>query len=166
MAHVGIFGPTLCGKTTLAKTLAAQYAAAGRLSVALLAFPDNWGRHTWTTTDQERFREKVFSVQNCAVFIEEAASTIARDRDFMPFFTRIRHQGHRLHVIGHSGTDLLPGMRNQLTTLFLFRQPPDACEIWARTFCDRRLLTAADLPQYWFLHATMFGDVVRRTLKV
>jgi hypothetical protein len=155
MAHVGIFGATLCGKTTLAKALAARYAVQGRRSICLLAFPDAWGPHCWTTQDPDAFRRKVQTNTGCAVFIEEAASTINRDRSFMGYFTAIRHGGHRLHVLGHSGTDLLPGMRRQLTTLFLFQQGVKAAAAWAEEFPNPLLVQAAELDpdRYEFIHA-------------
>lgn len=158
--HVGIFGPGLSGKTTLAKALCASYYADHKLrSIVLDPNLENWGPGADVHDDANEFWAAVWAARNCMIFVDEAAETIGRNKALTPLFTRIRHRGHKMHVMGHSGTDLLPVMRRQLSTLFLFRQSPKAAEIWTEEYCDERLMQCAKLRQYEFLHAVLWGDV-------
>ena len=164
--HDGTFGPGLSGKTTLAKARAlAYFEKTGRRSIVFDPNGENWGGHCFVTSDRAAFSESVWQSKNCEIWAEEAAVSIDRDRELMPLFTRVRHNGHRLHVIGHSGADLLPGMRQQLTRLFLFRQPASAAEMWAELFTDPRILDCRNLEQFEFLDCQLYQPPVRRRLK-
>lgn len=165
--HDGTFGPTLCGKTTLAKARSREYfRQQGRRSIVFDPHLDDWGPHAWVTRDREAFRACVDASRSCEVWADEAAVTIARERDNMGLFTHSRHAGHRFHVLGHSGTDLLPGMRQQLSRLFLFRQPPSSAGIWAELFADERILECSTLEQFEFLDCELFKPPVRRKLRM
>ncbi len=155
--HVGIFGPGLSGKTTLAKHLSYQlWHRCGVKSLVLDPNLDRWGAQAWVTDDEEKFWPMFWHEQRCAVFIDEAADTVARDRGKASVFTRGRHRGHKVFVLGHSGSALLPEMRVQLHTLYLFRQPESSAEVWAELFADRRILVCAQLNQYEFLHCRLY----------
>lgn len=163
--HDGTFGPTLSGKSFLSKARSGEYyRAAGRRSIVFDPNCDDWGPHAFVTNNREAFEESVWNSRSCEVWAEEAAVTIARDRDLMPLFTRIRHNGHRFHVIGHSGADLLPGMRQQFTRLFLFRQPASAAETWAELFSDPRISECTTLERFEFLDCQLFKEPVKRRL--
>lgn len=165
--HVGIFGPGLSGKTTLAKQLSRQlWQDCAIKSLVLDPLLDRWGPQAWVTDDEAKFWPMFWHESRCAVFIDEAADTIKRDRGKASVFTRSRHRGHRVYIIGHSGAALLPEMRLQLHTLFLFRQPESAAETWAELYADRTLLAAATLKQYEFLYARLYRPVQRCTLKL
>lgn len=168
MKRIGIFGASECGKTTLAKQLSREYwRQEKRPTLALDPQKNNWGCHAWVTTDEEKFWPAVWKKRNCLVIVEEASTTIQRDRELIPLFTRIRHQGHNLLVIGHDGTDLLPTMRQNLNELFLFLQPPRAVEIWANDLPSIRGLEAAgELKQFEFLHGKLFTTARRCRLKI
>jgi len=119
----------------------------------------DWGPQAFVTKDEEKFWDMVWHRETgCALFVEEAAESINRDRDKTSLFTRVRHRGHRLHVSGHSGTNLTPEQRNQLHVLFLFQQTPKASALWRETFMDERMMRAVDLGQYEFLHCVLWGD--------
>lgn len=159
MINAGVFGPKLSGKTTLARAISRQYWATRRIrSFVLDPHLEAWGPQAFVTNDEEKFWDIVWKTKGALIIVEEAAATIRRERDLIPVFTRLRHCNHRLIVVGHSGIDLLPVMRQQLDTLYLFRQPEEAAVIWARTFCDKRLLAATELGQYEFLYAEMFRE--------
>ena len=163
--HDGTFGPGLSGKTTLAQARSlAYFRATGRKSIVFDPNVDAWGPHAYVTNSRGTFLDSVWKSRSCEIWAEEAAVTIARDRDLMELFTRIRHNGHRLHVIGHSGSDLLPGMRQQLTRLFLFRQPRSAAEVWAELFAEEKILAACELAQFDFLDCELYRAPVRRRL--
>jgi hypothetical protein len=167
MTSAGAFGPKLSGKTTFIKSLSRDYWT--RKGIRSLVLDPNgdtdWGSQAWTTQREDQFWSVVWKSRNCLVIVEEAAATISRNRELIPVFTRLRHNEHRLIVVGHNGGDLLPTMRQQFDTLFLFRQPPAAAEIWAETFADRRIMECCTLKKYEILHCKMFEEPKRIILK-
>jgi hypothetical protein len=171
MESAGVFGPKLSGKTTLARELSRQYwVRTGRRSLVLDPNLEDWGKHSWVTDDEGRFWVAVWKSpvlgksKPSLVIVEEAAETINRDKGLTSVFTRLRHLNHKLIVIGHSGENLLPIMRQQLDTLYLFRQSPDDAERWARSMTQEGFLTAAELNQYEFLYGERFKPPVKRKL--
>jgi hypothetical protein len=161
-------GPKLSGKTTLVKHLSRDYWRQKNIRSLVLDLnqDQDWGVQAWTTADEKRFWSVVWASRNCLVIVEEAAATIRRDRDLVPVFTRMRHNEHRLIVVGHSGADLLPTMRQQFDTLFLFRQPPSAAEVWAEVFADERVMQCTTLKKYEILHCKLFEEPKKIILKV
>ena len=165
MINGGIFGPKLSGKTTLAIQLSRKYFADAKIrSIVLDPYVDVWGEQAWVTADEEIFWENVWKTQGSLIIVDEAAATIRRARELIPVFTRLRHNHHRLLVIGHSGVDLLPTMRQQLDTLYLFRQSKKASEIWAETMTEPRLQEATELKQYEFIMLEMYREPKRMKL--
>lgn len=167
MIIAGIFGPKLSGKTTLAKRLSAQLWQHAQLpSLVLDINGDIWGKHAFVTADERVFWQAVWQRKQCVVIVDEAAATIRRERELIPAFTRIRHQQHRLIVIGHNGMDLLPTMRQQFDTLYLFRQPKSAAIIWSELFADERLLSTTELQQYEFLFCELYKEPKKTKLEL
>ncbi len=165
MINGGIFGPKLSGKTTLAKRICSDIRRTElRDSLILDPHLETWPEGCHATADETKFWEVVWSSKNKLVVVEEAAATIRRERDLVPVFTRLRHCEHKLLVIGHSGMDLLPVMRQQLDVIFLFRQPPSAAKVWAECFCQRGLLESETLNQYEFLRAEIYAPPVKLKL--
>jgi hypothetical protein len=168
LLHYGIFGPGLSGKTTLAMYLSREYWRVSQIK-SLVHDPnrDTWGGQAWVTEQEELFWEMVWHREtNCALFIEEAAETIARDNAKTALFTRVRHRGHRLHVIGHSGSNLLPVQREQIHTLYLFKQTEAGAGLWAEQFADGRIMEAATLRQYEFLWCRLYQAPRRLRLRL
>lgn len=167
MITIGIFGPKLSGKTTLAMELARQHFSKLKMrSLVLDPNGDEWGEHAWSTMDEEKFWSEVWSKQNRLIIVDEAAETINRDKELIPVFTRMRHLGHRFIVIGHSGVNLLPIMREQIDTLYLFRQNKKAAQVWAELFTQDELLNAMHLNQYEFIHTKLYGKAKKQMLKL
>ena len=167
--QVGIFGPGQSGKTTLAKWISNLFwNSKGIRSLVLDPNSEQWGKHAkvFSLEDEERFWFECWRVQSHAIFVEESADTIKRDRELIPVFTRIRHQGHKLIVSGHDAMDLLPVMRRQISTLYLFRQSEDSAKVWANQFTDKRIFESCKLEQFEFLECHLFGDVKKKTLKI
>ena len=131
--HYGIFGPGLSGKTTLAMHLSRHYWVNHRVkSLVLDPNIDQWGNQAWVTNDPDRFWDMVWNREtDCALFVEEAAETIARDNE---------------------KTSLLPMQRNQIQTLYLFKQTEKGAETWAEELGDERIREATTLNQYEFLY--------------
>lgn len=167
MESAGIFGPKLSGKTTLAMELSRQHwVRAGRRSLVLDINLEDWGAQAWVTADEEKFWRTVWKPEGkpSLVIIDEAAETINRDKGLTRVFTRLRHLHHKLIVIGHSGENLLPIMRQQLDTLYLFRQAPEDSERWARSMTQEGFLAASELAQYEFLYGERFRPPVKKKL--
>ncbi|EIQ00200.1 hypothetical protein OpiT1DRAFT_04742 [Opitutaceae bacterium TAV1] len=155
--HTGIFGPGQCGKTFGCKALSrAHWTDDRRPSLVLDPNNEDWGPQALVFTDMSRFLPVVWKKRDCAVFIDEATMTIDRNTAFTDLFTRIRHRGHYLHVIGHRATVLQPVQRDQFSVLFLFRQSPGAAKIWAEEWADDRILQATTLVKYEFLLCNKF----------
>ena len=110
----------------------------------------------------ENFWATAWSKFEHCIIVDEAALTIKRDRNIMPAFTMMNKRKHKFIVIGHDGTDLLPGMRHQFDHIFLFLQSPQAVENWENEFTDRHLpgdvhiADAASLKMYQFIAKDRF----------
>lgn len=162
----GIFGPSLSGKTTLARALVCERERRGMRALVLDPHREKWGAHSIVFTDEEKFWATVWEARRCVIVCEEAAATLRRERDLVPAFTRIRHREHKLIVVGHSGTDLLPVMRQQIGTLYLFLQSKSSAEIWAETMADERLMAATQLQQFEFLRKEAYQTPVKMRLSL
>ncbi len=162
MTSAGIFGPKLSGKTTLARQLSVEYWRKNKMrSLILDPHLESWGGQAWVTDNEEKFWEAVWKTKNCLVIVEEAAATIRRERNLVPVFTRLRHREHKLIVIGHSGMDLLPVMRQQFDTIYLFRQPKSAAVVWSETMTEPGLIDAVELDQYEFIYGRLYQTPVK-----
>lgn len=156
--HVGIFGPGLCGKSTVGSALSRQAWRHGRASLICDPMQYDWGLQALVfTAVNEKFLRVFWTRRNLAVFIDEATLTIKRDVGLIDLFTRGRHQGHQLYVMGHRAVNLLPIMRDQFGTLFLFRCSPSDAKIWAEDWGEPRIYEATGLPKYEFILAEKFA---------
>lgn len=166
MISGGIFGPKLCGKTTLAVEMSHEYW--NQKAIRTLVFDphlETWGPQAWVCDNEDVFWPTIWKTRNCLIIVEEASSTIRRDRDLMPVFNRLRHCCHRLLVVGHDGTDLLPAMRRQLDTLYLFKQSEDAVKEWYKVFPDREIIDKCPtLARFHFLEIHSFQTPIEKTL--
>lgn len=167
MISGGIFGPKLSGKTTLARNLSLAYWSRKKIrSLVLDIHQEQWGGQAWVTHQEDIFWNAVWKTKHCLIIVEEAAATIRRERELVPVFTRLRHCEHRLLIIGHDGTDLLPVMRRQFDTIFLFLQPEDALKHWRQDLPSiAGLEHATRLGQYEFLRGELFKPAVRMRLR-
>lgn len=161
MTRGGIFGISLSGKTTLAKQISKTYHDKYKMpSLVFDPFLDDWGAHaTVAGMDKESdFWNTVWKSEKCLVIVDEAAMTLKRDRELIPVFTSLRHRGHKLLVIGHHGSDLLPVMRQQIDTLYLFRQNIKSGRVWSEEKADERLMAATTLQKYEYLYCENFKE--------
>jgi hypothetical protein len=170
MKRIGIFGPTESGKSTVARRLVLEhFKKFGIKALILDPHTDEW--HFWPseavgfiTEDETKFWAAVWSSDGCIVVVEESSSTIKREKNLIPVFTKLRHRKHKLLVIGHSGMDLLPVMREQFDTLYLFRQPQSAAKVWAEVMTETGLLACMNCQQFEFIFHRMFGKPVKMKL--
>lgn len=167
MKRGGIFGTTESGKTTLAKALSRQYyKQKGIRSLVYDPHLEYWGDHAYVTADGEEFERMVWAKRGLLAVIEDASMTVDRERSMTPMFTAIRHQEHRLLVCGHGGSDLLPTMRKQLDTVYLFQQDADSVKEWKKIFPRGGVEAALLLDQYEFLQVRSFKPSVKMRLTV
>lgn len=159
----GIFGPSECGKTTLAKKISAHiFRTEKRKSYVLDTIAkDNWGNHAEVDTDDSTFWDKIFKVRDGLIIVDDSSVTINRDNDLNGVFTTLRHQNHKLLVIGHSASNLLPQMREQLQRVFLFLQNEDSVKHWQTLFPNQKLDAAMNLQQFEFLTVANFKPLQR-----
>lgn len=161
----GIFGPKKSGKTTLGRYLAEQYwMQEDRRALVLDPNHSDWGSYCWQAPNEEIFWAKVWATKNALIICDDAASSINRNADLIDVFTRINHNGHKLLVIGHNGTNLLPVMREQMDTLYLFRATPTAATKWYEIFSYEEVLKASELKQYEFLFIRSYMPVEKKIL--
>lgn len=178
--HVGIFGPGDSGKTFLAQYVSLDLWQRGGIKSIVLD-PNRekgWGNHCFITDSETEFERVFWAEQKCAVFIEEATETIARDKKKSGFFTRGRHRGHKIFVIGHDGMNLLRVQRQQLHTVFLFKQLRDCGEVWANQFADKSIIEpeknergemvarCENLKRFEFLECRNWAKAEKRILKL
>lgn len=164
----GIFGASESGKTTLAKKItAAIYAQENRPSIVLdPVSKSNWGTHAKVFTNEAEFWKYIFVARNCLVVVDDASTTINRDGELNGVFTTLRHQGHKLLVIGHSANNLLPQMRDQLQRVFLFLQNDESVKKWSIQFPGQDLQVATQLQQYEFVTIANYSPMQRFQLTI
>ena len=162
----GIFGASESGKTTLAKKISWHFwRQEKRPSIVLDPVSKSyWGNHAAVFTSEIKFWDYIFVAKNSLVVVDDASVTINRDNELNGVFTTLRHQGHKLLVIGHSANNLLPQMREQLQRIFLFLQNEDSVKKWSNVFPTADLTAATQLQQYEFLTVANYSAPERFNL--
>lgn len=165
----GIFGPSESGKSTLAKKISQEiFARERRFSIVLSPNDTNitdWQKpHIRFFRDKEKFLQFADSTNGCVVIVDDASTTIARDDECSNLFTTMRHRNHKLLVIGHAATNLLPQMREQLQRIFLFLQTEDSIKKWEVIFPGQDLMPATRLQQYEFLTVANYKPLLKSKL--
>lgn len=162
----GIFGPKKSGKTTLAQHLAESYwKKENRRTLVYDPNHAKWGECCWVAKTEAEFWHTAWRTQNCLLICDDAANSINRDGDLVDVFTRINHNGHKLLVIGHNGTNLLPVMRQQMDVLYLFRtSPKEAARWYEEVWPDEAILTANTLERYEFLYIRQYQKTSKMKL--
>lgn len=163
--HELIIGPTMCGKTTLAKEKARAYLESGVAVLVLDPFLDDWPC-TWKTTDRAAFIATAKRSRRCVLIMDEAGQTLSRDADGEWPFTVGRQWGHKSIVMAQGAKQLLPIQRDQCSTVYLFADAdPDECDFLARKFNDPGLRAASTLGRHNFLMKRR-GEPLRGPLKL
>jgi len=173
--HVGIFGPSLCGKSNVGKWLMLEYWR--RFGIRSMVLDPNkdqkWPSCALRFFDADKFWPFVWTQRGCCVFADEMSSKkTRRNVDLIEYFTRGRQNKHVVHIMGHAPTDLLPEQRNQIQTYYLFDQSPDAAEALAREWSEPKIAARAEdggcigLPQFEFLRIDKYADKTTRRHKI
>ena len=159
MIRGAIIGMSMSGKTTLAKHLSRQYWTRSKIR-SLVLDPNydegSYGDHAMVFREEPKFWNVAWKTNNLLIIVDEAAETISRNDDLTPVFTRLRHRGHKLLVIAHRATNLTPIMREQIDTVYLFRQSKKNCEIFAELFAEPSLEKAQFLPQFQYYYCALY----------
>lgn len=161
--RIGIFGPSESGKTTLAKKISLYYWLTEKRKTMVLdpVAQSQWGSHAHVYTDTDEFLDIIFKSKNALIIIDDGSVTIDRDKAFGGVFTTLRHPGHKLIVIGHHASNLLPQMRDQFQRVFLFLQNDDSVKHWKNIFPGQPLDQATQLQQYEFLTVANYQPLKR-----
>jgi DNA helicase HerA-like ATPase len=154
MAHVLILGMTESGKTTLAKKILKSYRDKNISALVLdpLCDPD-WSqdgteKNFFQTDDQEDFLRKMYASRSCALFIDESGASIGRYAGPMAVVaTQSRHFGHKAHFITQRAVQLDRTIRDQCSTLFVFRVGKKDADTLAEEFGYDELKTCNELAQ-------------------
>lgn len=158
--HAGIFGPTMCGKTTLAMELCADLERRGMKCLVLDPYNGDW-KASFQTRSMAEFLRVAKNSRSCGLFVDEAGQLDFRNAEHEWILTGARHWGHVAHISGQSGVQMTPLARSSITRLFLFRSTDQTCEYWRNTFVDDRIRAATTLERFEFLRCQMFGAVTR-----
>ncbi len=153
----------MCGKTTLAKSLAASFRASGVNVLVCDPLFDEWPA-TWQTTKIQDLIAAAKKSRRCALFVDEAGVTVRRGRDAPDvewLFTTARHWGHVTHVLSQGGTQLTPTMRAQCSRVYLFGSTPAVADLWASEFNEPGLSAAPGLPRFECLFKERFQPLRR-----
>ncbi len=163
--HDLFIGQTGSGKTFLAMKKAQAFLDAGFGVLVLENILNKWPC-TWQTRCAADFIAAAKRSRRCALFIDDVGETLHRDPDAEWPFTMARHLGHKTHALAQGATQLLPVLRNQCSTLYLFADTdPDECKFLARKFNAPGLVGASSAPlNTFFLKAR--GQPLRGPLKV
>lgn len=133
-----ICGPTGCGKSHLARTLARADLARGLPVLVCSPRPDPWPC-TAQTDDIERFRTVIFAIPSCTAIIDDAQSLIGKDAaEKLDLANRIRQPPpnfRRSIFTVQDPFDLDRRIRQNCSTFFLFfTRDEHAKRLWERHF--------------------------------
>lgn len=163
--HVAIYGMTLSGKSTLAKSLARRYQASG-ISVLVL---DPLGDPSWPcdyrASNVEEFLETYWASRGCAVFFDEAGDYAGQHaKEVIKTATKGRHFGHRNHYITQRMSSISKTIRDQCSTLALFTSGKKDSMLHAEEWAHDELREAHTLTQGEYFLIERYGRRERRKL--
>lgn len=165
MPHVLIAGITESGKSTLARALAEQYAAADIGVIVLDPIADPRWVAQYRTDDNAAFLTSAKNSWQCALFIDEAGAAIGRYNDEMFWCaTQARHMAHRSHFITQRPAQLAKTVRDQCTRLCLFAVSMSDAKILADEWNKPEIKNAPELSPGQFYDVPRFGRAVLRSI--
>jgi len=176
MPHVGIFGTTMCGKSTLVRHLMKNvYRPAGHNIFVFDPIGDkafDRAGATFRTDDPEEFEYvvKANASQGGVLVVDEVGDVRAGElREFKSFVrrlaTQLRHSGYKSHFLGHQYKDVVPQVRNCLQYVFLFRSTKKDCENVADDFTEPELLQGVTLAKGEFIYVEKMETVRRGNIR-
>ena len=139
--HIGIYGATCTGKSTLARTLSRGNRERRQLIYNPTMHPANWN-DGWRpdnrmflppgicnpsfiaeqTDDPLIFTDKALSVEQTDIFIDEGADVLfLSNREAHAMVTKGRHDGNRIILCSQRPHQIAPNAREQCSILYIFR---------------------------------------------
>jgi hypothetical protein len=120
----------------------------------------DWGPSAFVVKDFDEWKHIAINTKNMVLVWDETTANGGRDRDNLKLLSEVRHNHPVMIVMGHTYASLLPGMRVNLTDVFLARSSPGEAEAWANVMAYPAIRERAQqLRQYEFLHAQNFKDL-------
>jgi hypothetical protein len=117
----------------------------------------DWGPSAFVVNDFEDWKHMATHTKGMVLVWDETTANGGRDRDNLKLLSEVRHNHPVMVVMGHTYASLLPGMRVNLTDVFLALSDPDEADQWAKVMKDPEIKEkAVDLLQYEFLHKRNF----------
>lgn len=166
MPHTAIVGMSGCGKTYLARQMAAQATATGRPVIVLDPKGTRWDGAQLVETDPHRFLSIAKASRGCLVVIDEAGVGLDRnDRDFDWFATMSREWGHNCVFLTQRAAQVHPNIRENCYKLALFKCSAAAARTWAEEFAQEELARATSLERFVFYWADRFDGCRKVTLQ-
>ena len=151
LAHVLVVGQTLSGKTTLAKLLVADWLKQGIPCIVFDPRLTAWGEpgdeRVLVVRDVAAFLAAVEGSVSCGVVWDESGGHFDRtDQQHLWVALESRHLGHRAVLITTYYKLLPPAVREQITTLYLFKAGVRTCKQVAEEWASPALELANKLP--------------------
>lgn len=168
--HIGIVGPTKCGKSTLAKQLARDWRRHGRAVFVRDPIGDpEWARVAdWVTECPHELMARAKTSERCLVICDEAGDCLdnsAANKPLFWFARRSRHPGHRFMWIAQEWTAVWPTYRTNTDTIIAFKTDPKNADELARNLVDPGMLGVTRLKRFEFFRKDRFApirkDIVR-----
>lgn len=176
--HIGIFGMSESGKTTLLIYLAKALKRKNpeRKLIVLDPMMDiRWDegeiRPDFLTHKSEAFITYCKNPENksgICVMDEGAGENKKFDDGILWTTTKGRHWGHKFLICAQSGVQWSPTVRGQLSHVYLFATNKRGAEIWYEQYNAKEAFQVSDRswPQYQFLKLSRYSDPLKGKLKI
>jgi hypothetical protein len=162
--HIGIFGPTQCGKTTISLYLIKYvYKPAGRICLVLDDICDpafTRAGADFQTDDPEHFLKVVKANPDASIFVDESGDLVGR-KEIEQLATKHRHAGQNVHYMGQRPCDTRPRIRANLPCIYLFRSDIDDCKILAKEKVQPAFMEGVNLERGEFIFSGTFTKTRR-----
>lgn len=143
----------MSGKTTFAKKKAASLKNSGKNIIVLDPFLDPEWNATFITNNSDEFLEAVWANRSCAVFVDEAGSSIGKYSPIMEeLATRGRHWGHKCYFITQRAKQLSTSLRAQCSEIVIFKQSLNDTKDLADEFVEPQINQAHSLNMGEFIY--------------
>ena len=166
--HIGIFGSTGCGKSTLARSLCRKLGEVERDVYVLdpMSNFSDWDGAVEISISPDDFDLLAIGLSNATLFIDEADIYFnERDENFrerIGLLQRGRHRGLQIVAISQRPTALPPIARGQLQKIFAFRLSKKDTQMLADNFglAVEHLDTPLDVGDYRVFSTTSNPNIV------
>jgi ABC-type glutathione transport system ATPase component len=165
--HWLIVGMTESGKSTLARSLAREYAAGGHVPIVLdVTRNREWGSTAIIFDDPDALLAYVRDPEKCLrqpIFVEEAGLSIGKYQSQFQWLTTFsRHHGMRCHIVAQRAEMVDKTTRSQCTNLAAFGLSFDDAKAYAREFNGPEIMQCVSFKPGTYIHKTRYAPGVVR----